>query len=65
MGGPRDHHTYEVRQTQILYDITYRQTLNMMQMNLYTKQKQTHGNRKQIYGWQRVEGMRDKLGVWD
>ena len=50
MGGPRDHHTYEVRQRQILYGITYRQNLNMMQMNLHTKQKQTHrqGNKFMI-----------------
>ena len=33
---------------------------------LFTKQKQTHRRRKQIYGYQRgkVEG-RDKLEVWD
>ena len=35
-------------------------------MNLWTKQKQTHGQRKQTYGDQRGEGgRRDKLGVWD
>ena len=45
--------------------ISHIQNLKIIQMNLYTKQKQTHENRKQIYGWQRVEGMRDKLGVWD
>ena len=28
-------------------------------MNLFTKQKQTHGHRKQTYGYQR-----GKLGVW-
>ena len=38
----------------------------MIQMNLFTKQKQTHRLGKQTYGYQRgkVEG-RDKLGVWD
>ena len=40
----------------------------MVQMNLFTKQKQTHKFRKQIYGYQRgnkcMEG-RDKLGAWD
>ena len=34
-------------------------------MNLYIKQKQTHRHRKQIYGYQRGKGKRDKLGVWD
>ena len=38
----------------------------MIQMNLFTKQKQTHRIRKQIYGYQRGKvGGRDKLGVWD
>ena len=38
----------------------------MMQMNLFTKQKQTYRIRKQIYGYQRGKvGGRDKLGVWD
>ena len=42
----------------------------MIQMNLFTKQKQSH--RKQIFGYQRgeqrgagEEGERDKLGVWE
>ena len=35
-------------------------------MNLFTKQKQTHRHRKQIYGYQRGKGMEtDKFGVWD
>ena len=35
-------------------------------MNLFTKEKQTHRNRKQTYGYQKgnVVG-KDKLGVWD
>ena len=39
---------------------------NMIQMNLFTEQKQANRHRKQTYGYQRgnVEG-RDKLGVWD
>ena len=38
----------------------------MIQMNLFTKQKQTHRLREQTYGHQRVrvEG-RDRLGVLD
>ena len=34
-------------------------------MNLFTKQKQTHRHRKQIYDYQWGEGGRDKLGAWD
>ena len=37
----------------------------MVQMNLFTKQKQTHRHRKQTYGYQRGKGGRDKSGVWD
>ena len=42
----------------------------MIQMNLFTKQKQTqkqiYGFQKQIYGYQRGNvGGRDKLGAWD
>ena len=35
-------------------------------MNVFTKQKQTHRLREQIYGyqWGRVDG-RDSYGVWD
>ena len=44
----------------------YVESSRMVQMNLFTKQKQTHRLRKQTYGYQRgkVQG-RDKLGVWD
>ena len=35
-----------------------------MQMNLFTKQKQTYRLRKQVYGYQRGKvGRKDKLGV--
>ena len=37
----------------------------MIQMNLFTKQKQTHKLRKQIYSYQRGKRGRDKLGDWD
>ena len=38
----------------------------IIQMNLYTKQKETRRHRKQTYGYQRGKGGgRDKLGVWD
>ena len=35
----------------------------MIQMNLFTKQKETH--RRQTYGYQRGKEGRDKLQVWD
>ena len=40
--------------------------LKLIQMNLYTKQKQTHRHREQTYGCQGggVWG-REGLGVWD
>ena len=38
----------------------------MIQMNLFTKQKQTHRPRKQTYRHQREKvGRRDKLGAWN
>ena len=38
----------------------------MIQINLFTKQKQTHRPRKQTYGHQREKvGRRDKLGAWN
>ena len=39
----------------------------MIQINLFTKQKETHRHRKQTYGYQRgkVGGGGNKLGVWE
>ena len=38
----------------------------MIQVNLFTKQKQTHRHRKQTYGYQTGKvGERDKLGFGD
>ena len=45
-----------VRERPILYDITYTWNLKIIQMNLHTKQKETHRHRKQTYGYQRGEG---------
>ena len=61
------YHTKLNRERQISYDIAYMQNLKkIIQMNLVTKQKQTHRVRKQTYGYQREKvGWRDKLGVWD
>ena len=33
--------------------------------NKLIKQKQIHRHRRQIYGYQRKKGNRDKLGAWD
>ena len=45
------------RERQISYDITYMWDLKkMIQMNLFTKQKQIHRHRKQINGYQRWKG---------
>ena len=51
----------EISQRQISYDIIHMWNLKM---NLFTKQKQTHGN--QTYGFHRGKGRGgDKLEVWD
>ena len=72
--GPRDYYMdleiiilSEVSQRQISHDITYMWNLkNIIQKNLFTKQKQTHRHRKQTYGYQRgKEQGRDKSGIWD
>ena len=36
----------------------------MIQMNLFTKQKQTHRFRKQTYGYQKGKVKGGKLGGW-
>ena len=50
------------RERQIAYDTTYMWNLKktneqtkMIQINLFTKQKETHRHRKQIYGYQSGE----------
>ena len=43
----------------------YMESKKKIQMNLFTKQKQTHRHRKQTYGYQKGKVGRDKLGVWD
>ena len=39
------------RKRQISYDIAYKQNLKKIQMNLFTKQKQTHRLREWIYSY--------------
>ena len=54
------------RKTNITRHHSYVESKKMIQMNLFTKQKQTNRYRKQTYGYQRGKGRgRDKLGVWD
>ena len=50
------------RQRQISCDITYMWNLKMIQMNLFTKQNQTHRRSKQTYGYQSGEINR-KYGI--
>ena len=56
----------EVSQTNkvVSYDATYMCNLKkkMTQVNLFTKQKQTHRFRKQLHGYQRAKRGRGKLG---
>ena len=69
MDGPRDDHTMRSksdRERQISYAITYVQNLKkMIQMNLFTKQKQTHRLRERTYCYLGKGGERDRLGIWD
>ena len=55
MGGPRDYHakwSKPDRERQISYDIAYIWNMKkMIQMNLFTKQKQTHKLRERTYGY--------------
>ena len=57
------------RKRQKSYNVTYMQNLKKKKKNLFTKQKQTHRNRKQSYGYQRGERGgevgRDNLEGWD
>ena len=53
----------EVRQ--ISFDIMYMWSLKMIQMVLFTKQKQTHRLRKQALRSLKGNHEGDKLGVWD
>ena len=68
MDGPRDYHTKwskSDRERQI-YHLYVESNKKMIQMNLFTRQKQTHSSRNQTYGYQRGNmGGSDKLGNWD
>ena len=65
MDGPRDYHTKWSKTEKDKYHL-YVESKKKIQMNLFTKQKQTLRPQKQTYGYQRGNvGGRDKLGVWD
>ena len=49
--GPRDDHTYHF----------YVEAKNLMQMNLFTKQKQTYRHKLMVT----KGGEKGKLGIWD
>ena len=51
MDGPKDDHTYHF----------YVEAKNLMQMNLFTKQKQTYRHKLMVT----KGGEKDKLGIWD
>ena len=44
--GPRHYHIKSHRERQILYDITYMWNQKIIQINLFTKQKQIHTQSK-------------------
>ena len=55
----------EVRKRQISYNISQSDTKKIIQMSLFTKQRQSHRCRKQTYDQQKGGGGRDKLGDGD
>ena len=67
MDGPGDDHTKWSQTEKDIYNIAYMQNLKkMIQLNSFTKQKQTHRHRERTYGYQRgKDGGRGRLGVWD
>ena len=63
MDGPRDYYTKWNKsegEKQVVYDITYmwKSKKKTIQMNLFTKQNQTHRLWKQPSGYQRGKGER-------
>ena len=70
MNGPRDYHTKwskPDRERQISYDTIYMWNMEkIIQMNLFTKQKEVYKHAKQTYGYQRRKGSGGyKLEGWD
>ena len=63
MDGSREYHTRSGKAEYCIISLIGRMQ-KIIQMSLYSKQKQTHKHRKQIYGSQRGKGGH-KLGIWD
>ena len=67
--GPRDYHakwSKSNRERQISYDITYMWNLKKkIQINLFTKQRETHKLENKLIVTKGERGWRDKLGGWD
>ena len=65
--GPRDCHTEKVtqRKTYIIWHRLYVKFKKMVQMNLFTKEKQSHRCRKQTYGyqWEIRGGINWEIGI--
>ena len=66
MDGPRDYHTkWSKPKTNIMWYHLYMESKKMIQMKLFTKEKQTHRHRKQTWLLKGKGWGRDKLGVWE
>lgn len=63
MDGSRECHTRSGKAEYCMISLIGR-IQKVIQMSLYSKQKQTHRPRKQVYGSQRGKGGR-RLGIWD
>ena len=59
MDGPRDCHTEWSKSDKDKWDCLYEESKKIIQMNLFTKQKQTHRLTEQTYGY-----LRGRLG-WE
>ena len=54
MDGPRSYHTkWSKSDKEKYHDVTYMESNEMIQMNLFTKQRKKHRHRKQSYVYQR------------
>ena len=63
---PRDYHSkWSCQSQKDKYHISLVGSKKMIQVNLFTKQKHTHGHKKQAYGYRRGKGEGNKLGVCD
>ena len=67
MDGPRVSHTKSIKPEKDKYRMmsVICGIWNMIQINLFIKQKKTHRHREQTNDCQRESERRGKLGVWD